>query len=72
MDELIDGDEGIMGFKLPLNSYNHQISSGEGHRKLHSNNILRLSHGVRLQQPNEDEEGCENCKEEDEERKDEE
>lgn len=49
-DEIVDGDEGIVNRRLPLNSYNHQVPKAGDN--------------------NEEEDGWENCKEEDEERKD--
>ncbi|CDW89738.1 ring finger protein [Stylonychia lemnae] len=63
LDEVVDGDEGVINRRLPLNSYNHQTQVAQ--------NIQRLNRGnARLRVINDEEEGCENCNEEDEERKD--
>ena len=62
IDEVLDGDEGR---RLPVNQYNHQVSPRGAQQKL-----MKQSRQMRKQNKNVDEEeGCENCKEEDEERK---
>ena len=76
LDEVLDGDEGIINRRLPLNSYNHQIQvenhqkagSGKGLKKTHTANFGAVQ--VKSGKQNEEEEGWENCREEDEERKD--
>lgn len=63
-EEDVDGDEGIINRRLPINSYNHQIQVNGAVIK---NNLQFKIPG---QSHNDEEEGWENCKEEDEERKD--
>ena len=54
-EELVDGDEGIINRRLPINEYNHQVHVGPPM--------------IANQKESEECEGWENCKEEDEERK---
>ncbi len=63
MDEIVDGDEGVINRRLPINSYNHQA-------QIAMNLSIKRLNRAKNQQINEEFEGCENCNEDDEERKD--
>ena len=70
IDEVLDGDEGIINRRLPVNQYNHQVSPRGAQKPLKQSRALGLIQSRKHMRNNfEEEEGCENCKEEDEERK---
>jgi hypothetical protein len=67
-EEIIDGDEGIINRRLPMNSYNHQIQ-GCIQYPIGMERFLLNKRMPEEDLINEEEEGWENCREEDEERK---
>lgn len=67
IDEVIDGDEGIVNRRLPINTYNHQVSPRVPQSALRQHRVQNQAR--KMQRNFEEEEGIENCKEEDEERK---